>query len=494
MKSYRLIMFVLIGIFLSLLAKPANLTTVPTNAIILWNNAALQAIVDTYGSFPPAIAVRSLAIMHTGIFDAWAAYDPVAVGTQLGGTLRRPEGERTLNNKNKAISFAAHRTLVDLFPSQKTKFNNLMASLGYDTTESISTNTSTAAGIGNVVAQALLDSRRYDGSNQLGNLSASGIPYSDYTGYTPVNTPDTINDPNRWQPLRVSDGNGGFIDQEFDPLLGLITPFALTSSSQLLPTPPKTLTYDPYGFKQQAQQILDYSANLTDEQKVIGEFWASRLPPSQWNLFAQFVSQRDDHGVDDDAKMFFVLNNALLDAGIASWNTKLTYDSVRPITAIHYLFKGQIVKAWGGPNQGTQLINGEDWQPYLLTPPFPEYTAGHSAFSAAGAEILKRFTGSDAFGASFTKPAGTSGVETGPATDITLSWATFSDAADQAGISRRYGGAHFEDGDLVGKSQGRQAADLVWRKAQSYISQTWNNYGQSGQPFNYRGFQLSEVQ
>src|SRR5215212_11139090 len=144
--------------------------------------------------------------------------------------------------------------------------------------------------------------------------------------------------------------------------------------------------------------------------------------------------------------------------------------------AIHYLFKGKKVRAWAGPNQGTKKINGEDWQPYqaatVVTPPFPEYVSGHSTFSAAGAEILKRFTGSDDLGSSYTQPKGTSRVEPGtiPAADVTLSWDTFSDAADQAGISRRYGGIHFEEGDLMGRDMGRRIAAQAWDKAQTYIT------------------------
>lgn len=174
--------------------------------------------------------------------------------------------------------------------------------------------------------------------------------------------------------------------------------------------------------------------------------------------------------------MFFALTNAIFDAGVACWDTKRAFDSVRPVTAIHFLFAGQQVNAWGGPYQGTRLINGRDWQPYqaatVVTPPFPEFFSGHSIFSAAGAETLYRFTESDNFGGSFTQKAGTSRVEPGavPATDITLSWATFSDAADQAGISRRYGGIHFEQGDLVGRALGRQVAAQAWDRAQAYIT------------------------
>lgn len=453
-----------IGVFFSLPVKAASLTADnTTNNVFSWNSVAIDAIRATRPG--PTISGRSLAIMSTSIFDAWAAYDPVAIGTQLGGTLRRPQEENTIANKNEAISYAAYRTLVDLFPTQKTKFDNLMTSLGYDPTNN-STDTSNAVGIGNLAAQALLNFRHHDGSNQLGDLHPGA--YSDYTGYTPVNDPDRINDPDRWQPLRVSDSKGNLVVQNFlTPYWGNVTPFALTSGSQFRPTEgPKSISSDPDGYKKQAQEILDISANLSDKQKVIAEYWAD----TTWSELSEFVSKRDNHSIDDDVKMLFALNNASFDATIAAWDAKRAFDSVRPITAIHELFKGQKVKAWGGPNKGAQEINGEDWLPYIRTPSFPEYVSGHSTGSGAAAEILKRFTGNDAFGLSYTFPAGTSLIEKGPATDVTLSWDTFSDAAQEAGISRLYGGIHFEDGHLMGEALGRLVGDQVWEKAQSYIS------------------------
>jgi hypothetical protein len=215
---------------------------------------------------------------------------------------------------------------------------------------------------------------------------------------------------------------------------------------------------------------------------MIAEYWAdgpqSELPPGHWSLFAQFVSRRDKHGADErgidrDVKLFFALTNAIFDAGICAWDNKCEFNSVRPITAIRYLFRGQTVRAWAGPHQGARRIDGATWSPYqpptFPTPPFPEYSSGHSNFSAAGAEILKLFTENDHFGDSVTFPAGSSKVEPGlvPATDLTLSWATFSDAADEAGMSRRYGGIHFEQGDLDGRSTGRMAARIAWKKAEA---------------------------
>src|SRR5829696_4542718 len=202
-----------------------------TTNVVRWNEAALDAIRITHPG-PPMVA-RALAIVHTCIYDAWAAYDSVAVGTRLGGALRRPAAERTLANKNEAISYAARDALVDLYPTEAARFNDLLTSLGYDPAIT-SSNTSTPSGIGHVAAAAVLAFRHGDGSNQLGDLHPGA--YSDYTGYAPVNDPDHINDPNRWQPLRVPDGHGGSVVQTYiTPHWGLATPFALGSGAQFRP-------------------------------------------------------------------------------------------------------------------------------------------------------------------------------------------------------------------------------------------------------------------
>jgi len=459
--------FVCAGILFPMSASAENIVT-------QWNEVLLQAIRDTRPG--PPIAARQLAIVHTGMFEAWAAYDDKAIGTKTN-VPRRPLTERTDTNKREAISYGAYRTLVDLFPSQKDKFDGVMANLGYNP-NNITTNTSTPAGIANVTSKALLEYRHHDGSNQLNG-------YKDYTGYKSVNTPTEVNDINKWQPLSVPDGMGGYNIQKFvTPHWGKVRGFALNSVEDYLPQldipAPKTIESDPVGFKNQAQQLLDISANLTQEQKAIAEYWSdgpkTELPPGHWNLFAQQVSTRDEHTIDEDVKMFFALNNSLLDASVACWDLKQEYDAVRPITAIHELFKGADVEAWGGKNQGTKTIKGEDWQPYqistFVTPPFAEFPSGHSTYSAAGAAILSEFTGSDEFGGSSVIKAGSSKIEDGPLNDITLSWSTFSDAAEEAGLSRRYGGIHFEDGDLAGRQLGGLIAADSWEKAESYFSGT----------------------
>ena len=245
-------------------------------------------------------------------------------------------------------------------------------------------------------------------------------------------------------------------------------------------------------FIAQAEEVIAYSANLTDEQKLIAEFWedggGTSFPPGTWMTFGQYVSVKDDHTLDEDAQLFFMLGNAVYDAGIASWQAKSSYNYARPVRTIRELGKlgligeydeslgGYAIEAWQ-PGQGTQKILATDFVTYQTpgsdpSPPFAEYTSGHSAFSAAAAEILKLATGSDEFGASVTFEPESSRFEPGltPEEEITLEWSTFSEAADEAGLSRLYGGIHFTDGDEYGRWLGREVGSAVYKEAQFYIN------------------------
>ncbi|MBA3824391.1 MAG: phosphoesterase [Ktedonobacterales bacterium] len=459
---------------------PPHASTTPT-LVVRWNNAALHAIGTTHPG-PPMVA-RALAVVHTCMYDAWTVYHPTAVPTQRTGIPKvTGQNERA---KAEAISFAAYRALLDIFPTEAPYFTNLMTELGFNP-QNTATQSTSPAGVGNSCAQAVITFRHTDGSNQLhGYQDTSGYPsaYGDYPAApTPMNTPDVIKDPNHWQPLRIADGHGGSIVQKYiGPHWGMVQPFALTSGKQFRPASGPAVVTDPL-YATQAQEILTFSGALTDEQKVIIEYWKdgpfSAQPPGHWCLIGQYVSHRDHHGLDADVMLFFSLANALLDASIACWDAKRFYDSVRPITAIRYLYADKSVLAFAGPCVPPRAIPGATWTPYqpmtFVTPAFPEYLSGHSSFSAAGAEILKRFTGSDAFGSSTTFKAGGSDVEPccAPVKDVTLSWATFSEAADQAGTSRRYGGIHFRQGDYDGRALGRLVGAQAWEKAQAYLHGT----------------------
>lgn len=479
-----------------LLAAVSVLTVLPTsgprpagashgeNVVLQWNDAALAGVRAT--TLAPPVVARALAMVHTCIYDAWAAYDGRSVGTRLGASFRRPADERTPANVDQAISFAAYRAAVSVLPASKaTLFDPLMASRGYDPADT-SLDPSTPSGVGNLACKAVLDYRHADGANQLGDVAGgtSSVFYSDYTGYQSVNlpmdmaqpfNPATVRDPNKWQPLRFTNAAGAVVTPSWiTPFWNKVKPFALRSSSMFRSStgPAK---FGTRAYLQQALEVLDMSANLTDRKKVIVEYWAdgprSETPPGHWNVLAQFVSHRDQHGVADDAKMFFALNNAGLDASIVAWDNKIAFDSARPITAIRHLFNGQPVSAWGGPGQGTKVIDGGQWLPFqpstFPTPPFGEYTSGHSTFSAAAARVLELYTGSSSFGASVTMQPGSSRVEPGasPSEPVTLSWATFKDAADEAGLSRRLGGIHFAQADLDARANGKRVGDLVFGKA-----------------------------
>ena len=471
-----------------------------------WNNAALVEV--RASKLGPPMVARALAITHTCMYDAWAQYDAHAVATTvLRGSLRQPESERNYTNKAKAISFAAYRCLMNLFPAGASRLATVMVSHGYDPADD---STDPPVGLGNSAADAVIAARRHDGSNQYGDLLpppdcplalvAIPVPYSDYTCYTSLNhhamayciplmlecTPLDIDASNHWQPLIGPDGvTQKFVGAHWE----LVTPFALTSADQfdgMALAPPPDIFKNAGHYYKNVNEILHFSATLDAERKLIVEYWAdgpgSELPPGHWGLFAQFVSQRDPNPnsniiIDEDVKMFFAMHNASFDAGIVAWHLKRQYDSVRPVTAIRYAMQGQTVRAWGGPGRPTEHIPGEQWMPYNpgsnLTPAFPGYCSGHSTFSSASATVLQLFTRSDYFGFSTLIPANFGRVEPGiPAVPTTIAFATFSEAAQQAGLSRLYGGIHFSDDNTTGQEVGALIGQQAWDKAQTYFNGT----------------------
>lgn len=455
-----------------------------------WNSAALQGIRDSNLGAP--MVARALAIAHTCMYDAWAAYDERAIGTQLQRALRRPPGERTLENKERAISYAAYRALSDVLPvDTDSVYKPLMKQLEYDPNDH-STDIETPTGIGNVACAAVLEFRHHDKSNQLGDLAQGA--YSDWTHYRSVNMPIPFPiqlpvihpvDMNHWQPLVFVNSTGDFATQMFAGAQWCdVTPFALSRGDEFrsLAETLGPATYGTTEYQQQAEELIQLSANLSDREKMTSEYWSdgpnSEQPPGHWMLFAQWIAARDHQTLDDDVKMFFALSNAMFDASITTWDMKRAFDSVRPVTAIPFLFSGKKIRAWGGARKGTVEMDGSQWTPYQAstfpTPPFPDYVSSHSTYSAAAALILSAWTGSARFGYSVTLPRGSSKIEPGvtPAGPIVLKWETFRDAADEAGMSQRYGGLNFRRADLAGRQLGRLAAAKVWSKAQSYFDGT----------------------
>jgi hypothetical protein len=232
-------------------------------------------------------------------------------------------------------------------------------------------------------------------------------------------------------------------------------------------------------FLEQARIVVQAQASLTETQKAMVEYWAGgatgELPSGYWSVFAQFVSRRDNHTEAADIKMFFALSNALFDAGIAAWDAKRFYDYVRPITAIRYLYSGQVVQSFGpdGPAAGLRAVPGELWVPYQQasnpTPAHPDHVSGHSTYSAASAAVLRLFTGSDAFHYRVTIHAASLLYDPAlPLRDMAFAWDTFSAAVVDAGRSRIDGGIHFPNADTAGRRLGEQVGATVFAKAQTY--------------------------
>ncbi|MCB0825871.1 MAG: vanadium-dependent haloperoxidase [Armatimonadetes bacterium] len=434
-----------------------------------WMDTLVECI--RQGGPGPTANSRAIGMVTTSMYDAWAWFDDTAVGVYSADEKFPTTAAKNDANRNKAISYAAQKTLLDLFPNQAGLINAKMVELGYDPNLTVS-NLSTAEGVGQSAANNLLRVRHNDGSNQLGG-------YTDTTGYAPVNTVDNIVDPNRWQPMEFVYPDGsrrvpGFLT----PHWGQVTPFALRTGSEY--RVPAGLRYGTPEFKAQVDEIINYQANITDEQKCIAEFWAdgpkSETPPGHWIVMAQTVSKNNNYGLEADIKMFFLVGNAVMDAGIAAWDSKRAHDYVRPISAVRMIYAGKTIKGWAGVGQGIQDIDGANWKPYqpdsFITPPFPELPSGHSTFSAAAAKVIREFQGSDRLEYSYLMPTGSSHYEPGitPSRSINLSYPTLTSAAEAAGMSRLYGGIHFRQGNENGLDLGDQVGERVWQKANNYFA------------------------
>lgn len=467
-----------------------------------WNESALVEV--RAGKLPPPVVARALAIVHTCMYDAWTAYSPTAIGTALDPGVRQPASLHTLANKEVAVSYAAYQCLRNLFPAGESRLANAMLQRGYDPSYSTAEQYS-AAGIGNMAAQAVIADRAQDGANQYGNLRPGA--YSDYTWYSPRNpplpycfpgaascAPLTIADRTLWQPL-ISDS--GSIQSFLAPHWGRVRPFGFTSSaifdgtvrasatsvqgmsrvsySVYFSAPRPAIQSDPNAYTAQADEVLTYSSQLTPQRKLEVEYWAdgpaSELPPGHWGKYAQYVARRDAAGIDADVKMFFAMHNASMDAGIAAWYLKRKFDGVRPITMIRQLRQGQWVMAWGGPGRPVEPIRGERWIPYNpgsnLTPAFPGFVSGHTTFSWASAAVLSLYKVSDRFDYTTIIPPNFGRVEPGvPAVPTVLGYATFSAAATAAGMSRLYGGIHVSEDNEVGRNIGLAVGVMAWNRAQ----------------------------
>ncbi len=450
------------------------------NVAYKWGKMALIATANDTERFQPrpTITSRYLGLISVAIFDAWSRYDEKAIPVYLQSVERRPENEQSLKNKEIAISYAAYRAMNEYYYSDKKLFKDFMIELGLDPSNE-SLDPSTPEGIGNLAAKAVIEARKGDGSNQYGEEKGSnGEPYFNYVGYEPVNSADKNVDANRWQPKYFSDGKGGkFAPGCLTPFWDKVKPIALKSGDQFRPGPPPKIGSEQ--LEQEVQEVIEMQANLTDYQKALVEFMRdgpqSVQQAGHWLKFAQDVSRRDNHTLDQDVKMYFYNQVVAMDAFIASWDSKMFYDYARPYALVHEYYEKQKIKAWGGEGKGMIEMDGKQWRPYspetFLCPPFPSYVSGHSTISGGCGEALKIWTGSDEFGSSSELVAGAMTEPDNLGDTITLEFPTFTETAEMAGISRVLGGYHIQADNEAGLELGRNVAKEVWEFYKKHIGE-----------------------
>src|SRR5947207_3587705 len=377
---------------------------IPASADVVadWNNAALNAI--RADRTAPPIASRSLAIVHVAIYDAVngiaRTHEPYLV----------PSALPTSASRVAAASAAAHQALLSLFPSHTSIFDGLHVAI----LAGIPNGPQKTNGIawGEFVAIQILAARTGDGSNA-------------------VVQPPGGSGPGVWIPTPPA-----FLPYLL-PQWGFVAPFGMSSPSQFRPPGPPALESQQYAADYEEVKELGalVGSTRTEDQTEIALFWAhgagTETPPGHWNSIAQTIGATRGVTLEENVRLFALLNIAMADAAICSWDAKYTYHFWRPVTAI----------AFAEP----QL----NWMSFIVTPPFPDYTSGLSTFSAAAATVLPLFFGTEDL-------PFTTGSDFLPG--VFRSFSTCQDAAEEAALSRIYGGIHFrsasEDGLQAGSSIG----------------------------------------
>lgn len=384
--------------------------TAMADVVTDWNQIALDSVQAT-GTAPPR-AARNLAMVHGAVYDAVNAI----TGTHAGffGNFGSMAGA----SQEAAAVCAAHDVLVNLYPARSAIFAAARdLHLG-----AISDGAAKTAGIstGETIATVVLANRAADGNNGTST-------------YVPSATPG------RWR-IGPDNPSGPALPHWMN-----VTPFAIASASQFrAPAVPGLLTPE-YAASVNAVKAIGSatSATRTPEQSDIALAWAFNAgtitPPGAWNKIGQQLS--GTNSVADNARMFAMLNVALADAGIAAWDSKYAHDVWRPIHAIR--------EADSAGNAA--VIQDPAWLPFLTpTPNHPTYVSGHSTFSRAAADILAAYFGTDAIDIMFSGDFG-----------VMRHLTSLDEAADEGGLSRIYGGIHFDFDNIWGQNIGASVADIV---------------------------------
>lgn len=391
-----------------------NFVTFTSGKIITdWNSTLLDAI-RTADTVPP-IAARNMAMVHTAIYNAVNSID--RSHSFYKTQLEAPAGA----SQEAAAAAAANRVLNSLYPAQKEKFEAMLTSSLAKIPDNQAKTDGIAVGVS--AADQIIALRSKDGASTV-------------VSYTPTNNPGD------WVPTPPAFANSLL------PQWPKVDCFAMTNGSQFLPPGPPSLDSAEYAAEVNFVKEIGAKDSLTRtaDQTAIAQFWADGAntftPPGHWNEIAEQVSTLTDNSLEENARLFAMLNIGLADAGICAWDAKYKYNLWRPLTAI------QQAERDGNPD----TISDANWQPLLTTPPFPEYISGHSTFSGAADSILSYFFGEDFCFADTGDTSGNSSLR---------KFNSFENAADEAGMSRIYGGIHFMSANQDGLKAGKDIGNYV---------------------------------
>lgn len=395
------------GATLCVLAMGA--TVARADEVTYWNNVLLDCVRTT--GAPPPKASRAMAITHLAVYDAVNSiaktHNPYHYTTNVNPNC----------SKEAAVAQAAYQALDALFPTRhavlSAQLTNRLDQIqnGQAKTDGIS--------VGAAAGADLLALRANDGSN---------LPADPYLGDSST--------PGKWRPTPNAFAPGLL------PRWREVTPFGLASGSQFRQPGPPSLTSSEYTDAYNEVKRLGKStgSDRTQDQTDIALYWAdgggTSTPPGHWNRIAQEVGTSQGNTIEENARMFALLNMTVADAGIACWDMKYEYSFWRPVSAIQL----------GDTDGNAQTAGDATWMPLIATPPFPTYTSGHSTFSGGAAEILGSFFGTDEI--AFTDAA--EGV------NLTRSFTGFDHAAGEAADSRLYGGIHYRFDNQIGLEMGTQ--------------------------------------
>ncbi|SHM99807.1 vanadium-dependent haloperoxidase [Mucilaginibacter sp. OK098] len=409
--------------------------TLVNDADVLHNNMDQLTQVIIYDVFTPPVASRIYGYTSLASYEAMRYADPKysSIITQLKGFGKPPEPQKGKQYNftlaaTKAFFTVAHKITfsIDTLKKYEDKVYAMYKDNLDDSTYARSVE------FGEKIGKLVLKRAMVDNYPQ-----TRGKPK--YLGE---------NSPAKWHPTPPDYMDG----VEF--CWGTIKAFAIDTSAQFSPPPPPPYSEDKNSaFVKQYTDVYNTNKNLTKEQIEIAKFWDDNpfviqhnghlmfadkkiTPGGHWIGITAIACKKTHANGVKTAQAYALTSIALYDAFICCWEVKYKYSYARPVTNINEKLD-------------------HNWLPLLQTPPFPEYTAGHSTISAAAAVTLTHLFG-DNFEFQDTSDLHYIGMQ--------RHFKSFSLAAEETAISRYYGGIHYLNSSLMGANQGKQMAEFIWNK------------------------------